>query len=93
MPTLKVLLFGMLSLAMAIALVLRVWLEGVGDTNVGLFSGLLGLAGAAGWFGAFALRRNGLGWGDVRLAGVVGATLGIPLALAAVTFICLAGAF
>jgi prepilin peptidase CpaA len=79
--------------AMAIALGLRAWFEGLGDANTGLVAGLLGLVGAAGWFGAFALRKKGLGWGDVKLAGVVGATLGGPLSLAAVLFISLAGAF
>ena len=79
--------------AMAFALGLRAGFEGPGEVNTGLLSGLLGLAGAAGWFGTFALRTKGLGWGDVKLAGVVGATLGGPLALAAVLFISLAGAF
>ncbi len=79
--------------AMAAALGLRAWFAGVGDVSTGLVSGLLGLLGAAGWFGAFALGKKGLGWGDVKLAAVMGAVLGVPSTLTAVLFTSVAGAF
>lgn len=79
--------------AMAIALGLRFWLEGVGDLSLGLLSGLAGLAATVAWFGAFALSGKGMGWGDVKLAGVMGAVFGIPLTLAGLVFVSLAGAF
>lgn len=60
--------------------------------TTGLLSGTLGLVGAGVWFSLFALGNKGLGWGDVKLAAVMGATLGVPLALAAVIFTSLAGA-
>jgi prepilin peptidase CpaA len=78
---------------MALLLGLRVCVEGLGDLSSGLISGIVGLVGAAGWFALFAWRREGLGWGDVKLAGVVGAALGASLGMAAVLFISLAGAF
>lgn len=79
--------------AMALALGARLWLEGVGELDSGLLSGLAGLGAAVLWFGSFALAKKGLGWGDVKLAGVMGATLGMPLTLAALVFVSLAGAF
>lgn len=78
--------------AMVLALVLRVSAAGVGDVGTGLISGLIGLAAAGGWFSIFALRKQGLGWGDVKLAMVVGAALGVPLTAVAVVFISIAGA-
>lgn len=77
---------------MAVALGLRLFFDGVGDWATGLVSGALAMAGTLAWFGVFALRKNGLGWGDVKLAGGVGAVLGLPLSLSAVLFISLAGA-
>jgi prepilin peptidase CpaA len=79
--------------AMLAALALRAWREGLGDLDVGLVSGLVGLAAAAGWFAAFALSGKSMGWGDVKLAGVMGAAFGIPLTLAGLVFVSLAGAF
>ena len=80
--------------AIAIALAARFWVEGVGTLDSGLLSGLAGLGATLLWFGAFALSsKKGMGWGDVKLAGVMGATLGMPLALAAMVFVSLAGAF
>lgn len=78
--------------AMLIALGLRVASEGVGDADTGLITGLIGLAIAGGWFSLFALSNGGMGWGDVKLAAVVGACLGLSKAPAALLFISLAGA-
>jgi len=74
------------------ALGLRWWLGGVGGPEEGLVSGLAGLGAAVVLFGAFALFGKGLGWGDVKLAAVVGAAFGTPLVLGALMFITLAGA-
>lgn len=79
--------------AMGLSLGLRFWLEGPGDLATGLLSGLAGLASTVAWFGAFALSGRGMGWGDVKLAGVMGAALGMPLTLSALVFVSLAGAF
>jgi len=78
--------------AMLVALGLRFAFERLGDWDTGLLSGLAGCLGAMAWFGAFALGKRGLGWGDVKLAGVMGAVLGGPQTLPAVIFISLAGA-
>lgn len=79
--------------AMALCLGLRFWGEGVGELTTGLLSGIAGLAATVLWFGAFALSKKGMGWGDVKLAGVMGAALGMPLTLAALIFVSVAGAF
>ncbi len=79
--------------AMAFALGARFWGEGWGELSTGVLSGLAGLAGALVWFGAFALSKKGMGWGDVKLAGVMGAAFGMPLTLAALVFVSVAGAF
>jgi prepilin peptidase CpaA len=79
--------------AMALCLAVRLWLEGMGELTSGFLSGLAGLGAAVLWFGAFALSKKGLGWGDVKLAGVMGAALGMPLTLAAMVFVSVAGAF
>lgn len=78
--------------AIVAALGLRAWLEGPGGLTTGVVSGLVGLIVAGGWFGLFALSGRGLGWGDVKLAAVVGACLGFPHAAAALVFISLVGA-
>jgi prepilin peptidase CpaA len=77
--------------AMSVSLVLRLAVEGVGDPSRGLVSGVIAALGAMALFAALAWRRK-MGWGDVKLMGVVGATLGFPLVLAAVLFTSLAGA-
>jgi len=79
--------------AMALCLGARLWLEGVGDLTTGLLSGLAGLGATVAWFGAFALSKKGLGWGDVKLAAVMGAALGMPLTLAGMVFVSVAGSF
>ena len=79
--------------AMALCLALRLYWEGLGDLTSGFLSGLAGLGAAVGWFGVFALSKNGMGWGDVKLAGVMGAAFGMPLTLAAMVFVSMAGAF
>lgn len=79
--------------AMLAALGGRLWLEGVGDLSMGLGSGVAGLGLAVGWFGSFALFGKGsMGWGDVKLAAVMGACLGLPVVPAALVFVSLAGA-
>lgn len=79
--------------AMALALGLRAWFEGLGDdVTLGVFSGAVGLVAAGGWFALFAAFSKGMGWGDVKLAAVVGACLGVPLVLSALIFISLVGA-
>jgi prepilin peptidase CpaA len=79
--------------AMALCLGLRLWFEGVGDLEKGLLSGLAGLAATVLWFGGFAIAKKGMGWGDVKLAGVMGAAFGMPLTLAAMLFVSVVGAF
>lgn len=74
------------------SLMTRLGMDGLGAWDQGFLSGLLGAAVGLGWFGVFALRKRGLGWGDVKLAGGVGAALGLPLMLPALIFISLAGA-
>lgn len=78
--------------AMGLALGLRALLSGVGDLDAGLSSGAAGALLGLGLFGLVALAGRGLGWGDVKLMGVVGATLGFQLAVAALLFTSLAGA-
>ncbi|MFT3707615.1 MAG: A24 family peptidase [Archangium sp.] len=78
--------------ALVAMLAIRFKFEGVGDEALGLLSGLAGAAIAGGWFGVFALRKS-LGWGDVKLALVMGAAFGFPRVFLAVVFISLAGAF
>ena len=79
--------------ALALCLLLRAWDEGVGDPEHGVVSGLLGVAACGGVFGAYAwLRKDQLGWGDVKLVAAAGAAFGYPLALAALLFITLTGA-
>ena len=79
--------------ALGLGLGLRLYFEGVGELTTGLLSGLAGLAATVAWFGAFALSKKGMGWGDVKLAGVMGAAFGMPLSLGALAFVSLAGAF
>jgi prepilin peptidase CpaA len=77
---------------MAIALAVRVYLQGLGDLETGVLSGLIAGAGAAGLFAILALRGRGFGWGDVKLMGAVGAAFGYPLIMAGLIFISLVGA-
>jgi prepilin peptidase CpaA len=77
--------------AIAGALALRLVLQGVGDLEHGLVSGLVAGAGAAALF-APAAWRGRMGWGDVKLVAAVGATFGYPLVLAGLVFITLVGA-
>ncbi len=78
---------------LVLALASRAYWQGWGDLQHGLLSGLCAAIGAAGLFAAFALIRQGFGWGDVKLIGAVGAALGYPLVLAGLAFISLVGAF
>ncbi len=66
--------------------------QGWGSWETGLVSGAVAAAGAAGLFALFSFRGSRFGWGDVKLAGTVGAALGYPLVVAALLFISLAGA-
>ncbi|MBS1153660.1 MAG: Type prepilin peptidase TadV/CpaA [Myxococcaceae bacterium] len=75
----------------AIALALR-WLQGVGDLEGGLVSGLVAGGAAAGFFAVLAWRGGAFGWGDVKLVAAVGAVFGYPLIMGALLFISLAGA-
>lgn len=77
---------------LVLALALRGFLEGVGDLEHGLVSGVVGAAAAGGFLAAMAAWGKAFGGGDVKLVGAVGAALGYPLALAALLFISLAGA-
>lgn len=77
---------------MALALGVRAGLEGLGDLERGLLSGLVGTAVGAVLFALLAWRGKGFGWGDVKLMGAVGAVFGYPLILAALVFISLVGA-
>ncbi len=80
--------------AMGVALLMRLWGDGLGEVlDVGLLSGVAGLAAAAAWFGAFAyFSKGGFGWGDVKLAAAIGAVCGVPLIFTAVACISLVGA-
>jgi prepilin peptidase CpaA len=74
--------------AIALALAYRFFRQGAGDLEHGLISGLISGAGAAGLFSLWALRQK-IGWGDVKLMGVVGAAFGWPLTPGALVFISL----
>ena len=76
----------------AIALGLRAHLEGFGDIETGVVSGLVGGTGAGALFTVLALRGESFGWGDVKLVAAVGTTFGFPLIMGALLFISLAGA-
>jgi len=75
-----------------VALVLRLWAQGVGDWERGLGAGLLGAAAFAVVFGVAAVTNRGVGWGDVKLVTAVGAALGTPLVPEAMMSITVAGA-
>jgi prepilin peptidase CpaA len=75
----------------AVALALRAFRQGLGDLEHGLISGLVAGAAAAALFVPAAWRGR-MGWGDVKLVGAVGATLGYPLVVAGLVFITLVGA-
>lgn len=77
--------------ALALALGIRFATEGLGDSERGLLSGLIGASLAAAIFGLVAWRGR-LGWGDVKLMAAVGAAFGHPLTMAALVFTSLAGA-
>lgn len=77
--------------AWALLLLLRYLAWGVGDFETGLVSGVVASLGAAGMFALWALRQR-MGWGDVKLVGVVGAAFGWPSIVAALVFISLVGA-
>jgi len=49
--------------AVAIALGLRTFYEGLGEPDHGLLSGLIGMAGAGGFFAVLALWKKSFGWG------------------------------
>ena len=69
----------------------RALLEGLGDVQHGLVSGLLGAVAAGGFFALWALGRR-MGWGDVKLMGAVGAAFGFPAIQGAAIFVTLVGA-
>lgn len=77
---------------MVVALVLRATVVGWGAWDeLGALSGALGASGLMALFAVLAWRGK-MGWGDVKLMGAVGATLGLPLALTALVFTSVAGA-
>ncbi len=80
-----VITFPTLIVALAIRLALVGW-----DGPLGLGSGLLGAAVALGVFLLPALL-DGMGMGDVKLAGAIGAVLGWERIVSALLFIALAG--
>lgn len=77
--------------AIAIALGVRFFWEGLGDVEHGLLSGLVCSLSLMAFFALLAWRGK-MGWGDVKLMGVAGAVFGYPLALSALVFTSLAGA-
>ncbi len=78
--------------ALGLALLLRVGLGGLGTTETGLLSGVLGAFACATPFAVLALTGPRVGWNDVKLLAAVGAGFGIPRALAAVLLISVVGA-
>jgi prepilin peptidase CpaA len=76
---------------MAVALVVRFAVEGVGGAEAGLVSGLLGALLGLFPFALFAWR-GAVGWGDAKLMTAVGAVFGYPLVMAALVFVTLVGA-
>jgi prepilin peptidase CpaA len=80
---------------MGLALLLRLALVGVrGETfaeaQLGLLPGVIGLA--VGWFAFYLMYLlGGMGGGDVKLMGAVGAALGFPVILYALMFTALVG--
>jgi prepilin peptidase CpaA len=79
-------------LTLALALVARLALEGLGDVEKGLVSGLLGAVACALPFALLAITGPRVAWSDVKLLAAVGAGFGIPRALAAVMLISVVGA-
>jgi prepilin peptidase CpaA len=77
--------------AMVGALGLRWALQGWGDLEHGVLSGLVAGAAGAALFTPAAWRER-MGWGDVKLVAAVGAAFGYPLGVAAIVFITLVGA-
>lgn len=77
--------------AIALLLAVRGGLEGVGGVESGLVSGLIGAAGAGGFFALWA-RGGRMGWGDVKLMTAVGAAFGFPAVQGAALFVALVGA-
>lgn len=78
--------------ALGLLLAIRLGWEGLGGWETGALSGILGAAVAGLLFAGFAAFGQGLGWGDVKLVVVMGAALGMPLALGGCLFVSLAGA-
>ena len=85
--------------AMALALGLR-WIfsdgsfevrPALGTLEAGLLSGAISALGAMALFSPMAWRGR-MGWGDVKLAGAMGAAFGYPLIMAAMVFVSLVGA-
>lgn len=77
---------------LALGLGVRFLYEGVGDVEQGLVSGLIAGAGCLLIFGGVSWFNRGFGAGDVKLVTVMGACLGVPVAVVAVVFTTVAGA-
>ncbi|MDQ3263386.1 MAG: prepilin peptidase [Myxococcota bacterium] len=77
--------------ALSVALLLRLFWIGPGNLAEGFLSGALGALALVAVFASLAYRGK-MGWGDVKLVAVVGAGLGLQLAVAALVFISLMGA-
>lgn len=77
---------------LALILVGRGVLEGIGGIEAGLVTAALGALACAVPFSVFAFAGKRAGWGDVSVMAVVGAGFGIPRALTAVMLISLVGA-
>ena len=78
--------------AMGLGVAARAWFGGVGEVEGwGVLSGAIGFLLGFPIFAVVAWRGR-MGWGDAKLMGVVGVTLGYPAVMSALVFISLVGA-
>lgn len=77
--------------ALGLLLALRLGFDGVGDLQAGFLTGFVSSLGLMALFALWAWRGR-MGWGDVKLMGVVGAAFGFPDAFNALVWISVVGA-